>query len=102
MIRKQMYLEERQQRKLKQLAQARGRTEADVLREAVDALPETDALVARLEAAGLLATMPPLPRALRAAKRSDLEAAAWKLLGDRRETLSLSDAVLDERASARW
>ncbi|MCX7740592.1 MAG: ribbon-helix-helix domain-containing protein, partial [Meiothermus sp.] len=41
MIRKQIYLAPEQEAKLKRLARATGRSEAEIIREALDALPES-------------------------------------------------------------
>lgn len=58
MIRKQVYLLQSQNQKLKALAAVRGCTEAEVIRDAVDRLPDPEgSVVERLRAAGLLATM---------------------------------------------
>ncbi len=43
MIRKQLYLEKGQDEKLKRLARIRGVTEAEVVREAIEALPDDEA-----------------------------------------------------------
>ena len=59
MIRKQVYLDESQQRKLKRLAGHWGCTESEVLREAIERIPESrDPVEARLAEAGLLAPPP--------------------------------------------
>lgn len=42
MVRKQLYIEERQERALKQRAKALGISEADVVRQALDALLDTE------------------------------------------------------------
>jgi hypothetical protein len=58
MIRKQLYIEDRQQGKLRRVAEAWGCTEAAVMRAALDRLPDPgDSLKARLAAAGLLAPL---------------------------------------------
>jgi|SRR5579859_1791875 len=99
MIRKQLYLAAEQDRKLKALAARDGRTEADVMREAIDRLPDpTGDPVAQLEVAGLLVppaadTDTPVGAEFRALE-ADLE--AW--LADRPEPLGLTEAVLDDRA----
>jgi hypothetical protein len=66
MVRKQVYLRREHDRKLKALASVRGCTEAEVIREAIDRLPDPEGdFVARLEAAGLLVPKrdsPDLPR----------------------------------------
>ena len=56
MMRKQLYLAGEQQRKLRKLAARWGCTEAEVVRRALDRLPDPDASIDdRLAAAGLLA-----------------------------------------------
>ena len=57
MVRKQVYLTRAQDRKVKALAEQRGCTEAEVIREALARLPdlESDDPVSILEEAGLLA-----------------------------------------------
>ncbi len=98
MIRKQVYLERRHDRKLKALAELRGCTEAEVIREALDRLPDpAGTLDDRLAAAGLVvppvdAVSVPSGAALR-----DLEAEVEAWLGARSDGLGLSDAVLEER-----
>src|SRR4051794_25120411 len=79
MIRKQVYLSREQNRKLKGLAAQRGCTEAEIIREALDYLPEPGAdkvpddlsesvseveTLAPLRAAGLLAPKPKLAKPL--------------------------------------
>lgn len=96
MVRKQVYLEHSQDAKLKRLARATGKTEAELIREALDRLPETDNPVqVRLREAGLLLE-PPRPdlRAVGAA-----EAAYREALGNR--SLGLAEAFLEERRSGR-
>src|SRR6266508_2746675 len=60
MVRKQVYLKADQERKLKALAARRRCTEAELIREALDRLPDPtdDAVLLKLEAAGLLAPEP--------------------------------------------
>jgi Arc/MetJ-type ribon-helix-helix transcriptional regulator len=59
MIRKQVYLERAQDAKLKRLARERGCTESELIREAVDQLPQLDDdWAARLRADGVLAPKP--------------------------------------------
>jgi hypothetical protein len=59
MIRKQLYIEPEQQRKLRSLAKRWGCTEAEVVRTAIDRLPDLESAVdARLREAGLLAPPP--------------------------------------------
>jgi hypothetical protein len=99
MIRKQLYLAPEQDRKLKALAVRRGSTEAEVMREALDRLPDPSGdPVAQLEFAGLLAPPAedidaPVGAELRALE-ADLD--AW--LAARAEPLELTEVVLDERA----
>ena len=63
MIRKQVYIEPKQQQKLRRVASRRRCTEAAVIREAIDQLPETEAtpeeiFLARLAEEGLLVPPP--------------------------------------------
>jgi hypothetical protein len=59
MIRKQLYIEPEQQRKLRSLAVRWGCTEAEVVRTAIDRLPDLESAVdARLREARLLAPPP--------------------------------------------
>ena|SRR3954464_9906553 len=62
MIRKQLYIEEKQQQKLRALARRWGCTEAEVARKAIDRLADPDDLdsliVQRLSDAGLLVPPP--------------------------------------------
>jgi len=98
MIRKQIYLLQTQNRKLKALAAVRGCTEAEVIRDALDQLPDPGGgVAARLQAAGLLAVIPhnddtPTPDELRA-----LEAELDDWLDSLPEPLGLTEAVLAER-----
>ena len=101
MIRKQVYLAPEQDRKLKRLAACRSIPEAEVVREAIDRLPENeDPLIADLRAAGLLAPKRPLPPELQGkdldALRKELEAELNGLPG-----VTLSDAILEERERER-
>ena len=101
MIRKQVYLEPEQDRKLKRLAKCRGVKEAEVLRGAIDRLPEEEEspLVANLRAAGLLAPKPPLPPELQGKDLDVLRAELRERLHKMRP-FTLSDAVLEERENS--
>src|SRR5438094_4092211 len=97
MIRKHLYLEPRQQQKLKRVASRRGCTEAEVVRKAIDQLPEPDAsledlVVERLAAAGMLVPPPDdadIPSE-EEAEQMEREIAEW----DRQHgPLGLSEAV---------
>ncbi len=98
MIRKQVYLAPEQQRKLRVLAARWGRAESDVLRVAIDRLPDPESSVdERLLEAGLL--MPPSPdddvpegEALAELERVQ---EAWSALHP--QPLGLAEAVLDDR-----
>jgi hypothetical protein len=61
MVRKQVYLAVEQDRKLKRLASTRGCSEAEVIRAALDTVPDPDRddVTSQLAAAGLL-ELPPL------------------------------------------
>ena len=98
MIRKQVSLERRHDRKLKALAAQRGCTEADVIREALDRLPDPAGTVdAQLAAAGLLAPSVDAVDAPAGAEPRALEADVEAWLEARPDALGLSDAVLAER-----
>lgn len=99
MIRKQLYIAPAHDRKLKVLASQRRCTEAEIVREALEQLPdpESDDVLARLEAAGLLApraTIPDLPtgEALRAL---EAEFEAWLETTDANPRLG--EAVIQDR-----
>jgi hypothetical protein len=99
MIRKQVYLERRHDRKLKAIARRRGCTEAEVIREAIERLPDEDGdLVAQLEGDGLLAHLPDDPSLPRGAalRQLDQELETW-LAAHPEEDLRLSEAVLQDR-----
>ena len=99
MVRKQLYLAQEQDRKLKALAASRGCTEAEVIRDALNRLPDPDQGIAdRLAAAGLLVPNDSdldLPRGP-AAETLEAEVNAW--LARRSTGLSLSEAVAEDRS----
>lgn len=95
MIRKQIYIAPEQQAKLKRLASATGRAEADIIREALDALPETtDPVLSALLSQGLIE---PPGAAMTAAQAEATYQRYLKKLGDRR--LGLTKALIEERQS---
>jgi hypothetical protein len=97
MVRKQLYIEDRQQRKLRRLAEAWGCTEAAVMRQALDRLPDPeDFLKQRLAAAGLLAPPDDDPDLDNVdVEELEREYEAW--LATQKEPLGLSEAVLEDR-----
>ncbi|MBI3972532.1 MAG: CopG family transcriptional regulator [Chloroflexi bacterium] len=98
MIRKQVYLGQEQNRKLKALAARRGCTEAEIIREALDNLPDPEGdLLERLAADGLLAPKPDFPHLPHgeAARRFLEDYEAW--LDAHPRDLRLSEAVLEDR-----
>jgi hypothetical protein len=102
MIRKQVYLRREHDRKVKCLAAQRGCTEAEVIREAIERLPEPeDEVVAKLRAAGLLVPKPDDPDLPTGAEAAALEAELYAWLDSLPEPLGLSEAVLKER-EAGW
>ncbi|MGH2354212.1 MAG: CopG family transcriptional regulator [Chloroflexota bacterium] len=102
MVRKQVYLAPRQNRKLKALAALRHCTEAEVIRDAVDHLPDPEGgLVERLAAAGLLAPKPDDPTLPRGQEAEALEAEYEAWLTTRSEPLGLTEALLAERDEGR-
>ena len=98
MIRKQVYLARSQDRKLKALAASRGCTEAEIIRQALDQLPDPEGgVVESLRAEGLLAPKPDFPdQPQGAAAQAELEEfERW--LDEHPEDVRLSEAVLEDR-----
>lgn len=99
MIRKQVYLAREHDRKLKALAALRGCTEAEIIRQALDQLPDPDRTVEeQLAAAGLLVPKGDDPSAPRGAAARALEAEVESWLAARPTALGLSEAILEDRA----
>src|SRR5881296_2273779 len=100
MVRKQVYLAREQDRKLKALAARRGCTEAEIIRDALDQLPDPDRGVEeQLAAAGLLTPKGNDPDAPRGAAVRGLEVEVEAWLASRSTGLGLSEAVLEDRSS---
>lgn len=98
MVRKQIYLAREQDRKLKALAAVRGCSEAEVVRDALDRLPDPAGSVRdRLAAAGLLATLPDTDDVPSIAELAVLEAEVEAWLDALPEPLGLSEAVIADR-----
>ena len=93
MIRKQIYIAQVHEAKLKRLAQTAGRSEAEIIRAAIEAIPEqTDPLRQMLIAQGLIMPQPSTTT------RADAERAYQAYLqqiGDRH--FGLTQAVLEDR-----
>ena len=104
MIRKQLYIEQKQQRKLHTLARRWGCTEAEVVRKAIDRLDEPgdpdSLLVQRLSEAGLLVA-PPADADLPSPETADAWEAREEHWLETQPHLGLSEAVLEERRSGR-
>lgn len=99
MIRKQLYIEPEQQRKLRSLAAQWGCTEAEVVRTALERLPDPDsAAEARLREAGILMDPPDDVPLLSAEELEALEQehAAW--LQRRGKPIGLLEALEHDRA----
>ena len=98
MVRKQIYLARDQDRKLKALAAVRGCSEAEVVRDALDRLPDPGGNVRdQLMAAGLLAPKPPMDDPLTDAELEALEAEVDAWLDQLPEPLGLAEAVIADR-----
>ena len=98
MIRKQVYLAREQDKKLKALAHQRGCTEAEVIRDALDGLPDPGGTVDdQLAAAGLLALKGDVSDAPSGAAARALHAEVESWLDARATALRLSQAVADDR-----
>src|SRR6266516_3470900 len=96
MIRKQVYLAPKQDRKLKSLASRRCCTEAEIIREALDRLPDPDAhdIEAKLSAAGLLVPAPDFPDLPRGRAAQALEAEFERWLAEQPGDTDLGDDVI--------
>lgn len=95
MVRKQVYIAPEQEAKLKRLARATGRSEADIIREALEALPEsTDPVLVALSSQGLIEA-PTV--SLSQAQAESAYKRYLQQIGSRR--LGLSQTVLEERQS---
>ena|SRR5258708_11615654 len=98
MIRKQVYLESQQQRKLRRLAERWGCSEAEVLRKAIDQIPDAEGeFLERLAAAGLL--VPPREDEDLGEGESleEMERSYEDYLQSRSEPIGLLEAVLEDR-----
>jgi antitoxin ParD1/3/4 len=94
MIRKQIYIAPEHEAKLKRLAQGSGRSEAEIIREALEAIPEeTDPVLNALAAQGLIVAQ---QITVTRAASEELHRAYLEQIGDRQ--LGLTQTVLDERA----
>lgn len=98
MIRKQVYLEREQDRKLKSLAARRGCTESELIREAIDQLPDPEGdVVQQLAAAGLLAAKPKQPDEPDEKEAAELEAWFEEWCEQQETGLNLTEALLEDR-----
>jgi hypothetical protein len=98
MIRKQIYLESKQEKKLQRLAHRWGCSEAEVLRKAIDRIPDAEGeFLERLEAAGLLAPPPDDEDLDESESLEEMERAYEEYLQSRSEPIGLLDAVLEDR-----
>jgi hypothetical protein len=102
MVRKQIYIPQAQNQKLKRIAAERHCTEAEVVRTALDRLPDPDGDdIEKLRAAGMLLEVegiePMDPAVLQELER---QIAAWHRA--RGKPVGLSQAVLDEREESPW
>jgi hypothetical protein len=100
MIRKQLYIDSEQQRKLRSLARRWGCTEAEVMRRALDSVPEFESAIdARLHEAGLLVAPPDdgdLPTESSPEVWEDLERELDELLAET-GPLHLAEVVIEDR-----
>ena len=103
MIRKQLYIAERHEQKLRELAAEWQCSEAAVVRRAIDQLPGPEKPLSeqirdRLREAGLLVEVPSDPSLPRDPDEHQRWRAALEArIGSRKEPLGLSEAVLEDR-----
>lgn len=96
MVRKQVYIEPEQEQKLRRLAAEWDCTEAQVVRKALDQLPDPNGTVLdRLEAAGLRIQRPSGSARSREEIRSMLDQLDRMFEG--RPSLHLTEAVIEDR-----
>ncbi len=95
MVRKQLYLTPEQDAQLKQLARQSGKTEAEVMRKALESyVSGEETVVDKLQAAGLLA-QPSQPAM--AARQADELYARYLRSQEQHPALGLAETVLAER-----
>ncbi|HTE86117.1 MAG TPA: hypothetical protein VK821_15435 [Dehalococcoidia bacterium] len=98
LIRKQFYIQEKQQRKLRELAAQWQCTEAEVVRTALERLSDPgDAVDEALRRAGLLQEEPEDPNLPDPEEIAGLEEDLRAWTRTRKEPLGLSEAVLEDR-----
>ena len=98
MIRKQLYIEREQERKLRKLAEHWGCTEAQVFRMALDRLADTDGTIdGRLEDAGLLVSSTQAEDVPRGEELEALESEYEAWANTLTTPIGLSGAVLEDR-----
>jgi hypothetical protein len=98
MVRKQLYLGAQHQEKVRRVAAWWGCSEAEVVRRAVERLPDPEGSIEeRLAAAGLLLS-PPQEDDLPTGKAAEqLEREYFEWVDNLPEPLGLSDAVIEDR-----
>lgn len=98
MVRKQLYLEPDQEQKVKRLAKLLACTEADVIRQAIDRLPDPERSVEeQLQAAGVLAPPPTDPDMPAGLEEAEIEREFEKWVAGAGQPLGLTEAVLEGR-----
>jgi hypothetical protein len=99
MIRKQIYLTREHDRKAKAIAAARGWTESEVIRDALDRVPDPEGnVVEQLAAAGLIEPQTDDTDVPTVAELRALEAELDEWLDSLPAPLQLAEAVIDDRA----
>src|SRR5919205_1156177 len=97
MVRKQVYVSAEQQQKLRRIAARRGCTEAEVVRTAIEHLPEyDDPITRRLAEAGMLAPPPDDDDLLSEEEADELERELHAWQAGETEPIGLSKAVSDD------
>jgi len=96
MVRKQLYLEAEQEQKVQRIAVEWGCTEAQVMRTALDRLPDpAGSVLDRLRAAGLLAPKPEPAPTRETIRQADVDLD--RMFANRKKPVGLTEAVIEDR-----
>ncbi len=98
MIRKQLYIDAKQQEKLRRIAKQKGCTEAAVLRDAIDRIPENlDPIDQALDDAGIRLRPQTGEREVSQEELEEMEKRYYDWVNALPESLGLSEIVIEDR-----